>query len=246
MSEKEFPPSENKLLRLRAEGTFPWSRDLTTAAIFGGGLLAWSNFPWELPKRFFLESLSRGQNSYEQFLSSVSSALFPILLSVLALVLLLWLAQTRFYFKPRRLRRRGDFLGTRGMGLAMFSLGKAFLVVLLLGLVFYSEVRELGAENRQLAEGRYRAQLLESPLSCLSGPECSSDSIILPRIRRDFGVFFGILGASCILSFLLGILSRFVAGLVFLREHRMTRGEVEAEAREGESSPMFRGYLEDE
>ena len=55
-------------------------------------------------------------------------------------------------------------------------------------------------------------------------------------------MIFAVLGTSCILSFLLGILSRFVAGLSFIREHRMSREEVEAEAREAESPPQLRDF----
>lgn len=240
MSEKQFPPSDQKLQKLRSEGNFPWSLDLVTAGLFGGFLISWYVFPREE----FLGSFSDSFRLHDgEVLQRVPSFLSSLLVPVLVLSLFLWIIQTKAFFRFGKRNRKNQTAFFQRLSRTALSLLKVVFFAVVFGTFFYSQLELLLAESRLTQDQSFLSSLGQTPLKCpVEGSFCPIQDLIQSRLRRDSSVIFAVLGASCILSFLLGILSRFVAGLSFIREHRMSREEVEAEAREAESPPQLRDF----
>lgn len=247
--EKQFPASDLKLQRLREQGIFPRSKDVTTSAIVIGIGLSWVLFAWYRLLGFSRDAFQAKFLNLSSFVGTLSDFAFPVIECVSGVALLFWLVQTGFFFRPRKFRHDEPFFGRRLFGVAIASLVKAFLCAGVMSLLFWPELRALGGEKRVAAE---KAVLSAASLSfdecSLSSaqPVCPVSKALKGRVLSSLGLFTGVAGAAIILSFLLGILSRFMAGLSFERAHRMSRGELEAEARENSSPAAASGLLSDE
>lgn len=264
MSEKQFPPSEAKIHRLRTEGQFPFSSELLTAAVLAGVVIVLRHWPWtrflEVARGAFgplstsAQGRANGMEAGSYFFSRISdlipSFVLAVSLGVVGFSLLLWWVQTRFYLRFARVSR-----STRAYrrSLQRQILCPALVLVAWSGMMwpfFFSGIRGLGDENRQQGIATAMSNLLARHHSCLkvgANPNgCGFFDYFLPLLRIDGALVWGSVGAALVFCFLIGILTRFMAGLAFSIRHRMSREEVMAEAHEGEAPSAYRGfYLED-
>ena len=249
MSEKSFPASDHKLQRLRDEGRFPASRDLTTAAAVAGLGAGWILLPWSRARELCTDGFAGRFGGLASFFRDASGILLPVLCVVATVVLLSWLIQTRFALRFRSGRRKNPEHSRHRFLRAGLGLAKVATVGVATGFLLVSEIRSSGGEARQLFEYRLGSGLGRSLELCAAQPsaaQCSAEYLLQGGLMGAFSITVAVAACCLIVSFLLGILSRFVAGLEFQYEHRMTRAEIEAEARESESPPLLREMLDSE
>ena len=219
MDKSEWP-SETKLARLRSEGLVPFSR--FSSACFVGLLVVASIFLVRSKSSEFisaylglissdLNSLSSSGAEVALLSDLVFGGLVAFALALLVLPMVLGLFQTKFFFRPANLsfdlRRMLPRIGTFGAGVGRVGL-KLTLPFLLL--------------------------IVPIALALIAIPR------LFLLLNRDLNTFLSWLGenGSSFAPFLSGFLAVaaalgwIVSRYKFMLKHRMTRAEVEAEARE--------------
>lgn len=253
--EKRFAPTETKIRRLRAAGIFPYSLLVTSFAAVAGGSLAFvitANQSGEVIRGYFVRSFSidpgrSPHSSISQFFSLFAGLGLSILAPIAILVLLFGLLQNRFYFgfsnlfrpgrsrisRPDLSRRLQFFLGNLACAAAVLFIAWWFLVDAsryfsdtFLPLIVERKFR--GAAPMSLAEMKSN---FEAALRLLLAVE-------IEIFRARLGILIETLLGFMLIS---GVIARVASGIVFQREHGMTREELEAELREGEVSQQLRG-----
>ena len=252
--EKRFAPTETKIRRLRAAGVFPNSLLVTSFAAVAGGSLAFiliANRSGEVIRGLFVKTFSAGRSPNPQlevseFFSTFVSLGTTIIAPIAVLVLLIGLLQNRFYFgfsnlfqpgrirnsRPDLRRRLQYFIGNLSCAAAVCFVAWWFIVdasryftETFLPLIIERKFR--GAAPMSFAEMKSN---FEAALRLLLAVE-------IELFRARLGILIETLLAFMLVS---GVIARVAAGIVFQREHGMTREELEGELREGEVSHQLR------
>ncbi|MFN8391702.1 MAG: EscU/YscU/HrcU family type III secretion system export apparatus switch protein [Bdellovibrionota bacterium] len=252
---KGYPPSEQKLKKLRESGVIPKSGDVLLFAVLLGALLgvrAVMSFGW----RAFAESCWKTNCVFERsdlltpgatLARTVLALSARLMLPAVVMVLLFGLLQTRFLLAPHLVRI--DF-GRLARGVAAlvgfrkqlisavlqvlkFAAWAAVCYLLLSALLRWVEAApELEIRPHEMAEKG-------------SSVWRSVRSGLLTELAGTQAHLSGVAMAGIGFTFALGVLSYFVAFLSFRQEHAMSRGEIEAESRELEPSPEVQQAIRD-
>lgn len=241
-----FPPSEQKLRRLRDEGQLPRSEELNLFGAFAGmflaaGVIAKSGGP--ALEELAREGFSTVMLSPAGFAGVTMKLAIPSIVFIAAGALLLQGLQNRFFFRPQlvgfnlgRLFQGWSSVLRVGSRLSMFA--GSLALTLIWSAVGWVLLRTAHERFRDVfARGLAPAGGDQAALTDLAAKLAAELSDVLGIFVQLFATAFAaILGTA----FLIGAVSRFVHVLRFRREHGMTRAEVEAENRETELSPDIR------
>lgn len=266
-----FPPTELKLEKLREAGIVPFSEDVMCFAVFlGTGVGIWlcavscmkqiAGLFEHLWAARYDEAALAGElvkSSVAEHFAKTGQAVFLMTLAfvvpLVCLVLLTGGLQTRFLFSLNRLSldfgRFFRFGGWIWQGLfTRFFFGFTRLIkvlcwivvsAMILGYLITEKLPFAPVESAKIVgqaapagDGKERGGAV-SPLFADSAGEAR----LSEAIDEIGSVWFCLLA----FSFFVGILSRFVTVLRFYQSHRMTRSELEAEYRETEQAPQFKG-----
>lgn len=236
---KIFPPSDHKLQELRRAGIVPQSEDVRHFAAFlaAAAVLIWiSGAAVELTD-LCAKSFSGGVSAEGQ-----AGFLFRLLLGSLGFIagaiLLAGLIQTRFLFRfrviqprlqDRETRRTPEGAGRFSVTVLRFLKGAAWVAVAALTMASLFEEFVRQSPDRALAsifgfpEGGSGSALL-------LGSDFAWTTVAAKRFAMALFAFSGFLAMA----------SWFTAVWAFRYAHRMSRAEVEAEAREQEVRPEVR------
>lgn len=263
---RSFPPSELKLKRLREEGIIPLTSDvLSFAAILGLAL----SFSLLLPFFAEFEALARrilpaacrlraGPTFFKELLFDETRDLGLFLLragagSILVIagcVVFFGLLQTRFFFLlsaiyPRlsRLHASSFFRGRMERLVSAFcSLLKLILIFSAASFVLYGYFGALEEWSVSYLDGAKQQQVLESVFGAKTDLAPALKQVLLSYGRPPLAQSLRLL---VVLSFIVAIVSRVLAGYLFWHGQHMTRGEIEAEYREAEQPSAFKGAREE-
>ena len=215
---KPFPPSEERILRLRQSGIIPTTRFLLVCGLFLG-LLVFSRLFLSaqfLKFQSLSASLWSGGPMQFEFLKFTLVCLFQLLLCISPSVFLVGLLRSKFLFSPgltapnfKRLFGGAYKIPRESTLLDLFALGVCLSVLWLCLSKTNSTVLPLNFD-------------LQSALS---------ESLIFST-----SVVEDLLWAALLLSALLSIIGQFVSVMMFRVKYSMTRAEVEAERLEGQGA----------
>lgn len=240
MANKEFPPTELQLQRLRQMGIVAYSRDMSSFFCVLAVVIVVS-----VGSHYLSNNVSIVSTDITSYLSlseqtpsieiknalGVVAALIGITLGVVLIVFFGGLLQNRFLWassalmRPFQIVNFGHFLGVRRRGIEVL-LRVALSVAIFLGGVLV-----------------VRMALLEffNPISgVLMGEEASSVFELRSRIERIESIITSVAWAIVAIFAGIAVISRLVVVQSFRLQYSMTREEVEAELRETEPSAQMR------
>lgn len=239
--DKQFPPSELRLERLREQGVVPFSRELSSAVVFlvlaAVMLLALALVRRESIAIFrfvarywtVAPASSGGTHAFVEQFVALSITIAAL---VFVGVLLGGLLQNRFLWAPKALGRRGslwNFNLFNGLTARIVRLGLA-------GLAAFISVAAA------LASGADWFASINAPTTAAVALDVTAATREIAEMRLfSFWSFLQrMIGMGVIGLLLWGVLAKLYVVYNFRQMHRMTRAEVEAELRETEPSPELR------
>lgn len=269
--ERPYPPSDQKLAKLRSAGIFARTPELFFFAALGALLLSILYFE-RIGSRGVLElfedqfrkggvgdgreaaELWSGENLHELLAAVVRLTAVPLVISLVA-VLLVGLFQSRFllispgFDLGRIVGNFSAWSAQRGMRLRGALLRSAQLLGLLaLGYLAALSLMTLLTGALIPEKIPFDSQLVSGETEAIA-KGIAAQSEVLKTAREQLLVaaaqFRGT--AATLLGFaaLLALVCRFAAVLAYRRQHGMSREELQAELRESEASPEMKGAVRD-
>lgn len=243
----EFPPSERRLRELRKLGSVPQSREVLSAAVVLGSCAGGALFLLLVKgalvsfSQTAFASSAEGLPASELFslVQTAAALTFRAVLIVVGAVLLLvvgiGLLQTRFLFSVSAIQFSLSSMFRWGNNLLapLSNLARSLFRVLLPGVaIIVAGAICVRSIVLALFSDEYVAQRLSF---------AQTTSIAWGEFQLVGLVLAAIVGIHLVVA----VTAYFLAQLAFMREHRMSRAELEAEARETEMSSEMRGALRD-
>lgn len=252
-STKEFPASEQKLLRLRRAGQVPFSYDVVTLGVVLGlslGVFVFVKTNWPGLRSYWIQAFSATSatidaqagagKSVAQATSETATAFFQqlllcsiaLLVPVIVVAFLFGWAQNRFLvtFQPVRLDLKRAFSSEN---ILLGSLSRLPTVLATLVKAGAWTVLALILIGQLFSAETYGANI-----SVFRSGNAGVDwhRLLVPETTQIIRLSI----AAVIFCFFWALVSRFVVVLRFRLAQRMTRAEAEAEARESEPSGEMR------
>ncbi len=259
--ERPYPPSDQKLAKLRSEGAFPRTREFFVLASFGALLFTVTTVPPHYALNFFESQFRSAPTELSLWSSQLFSLTLGALLKVIALqlaiavvlTLLFGLFQSKFLLLPfPRFDLARAFSGLSGWGSGVgrrtrrafqdaAQLVAVLAVCYLCGISLMSKLSSSSAlVPRDIP---FDSQLAMNDKEITTkGIAAQSGMLTLARTQIDTAhrQLLTSLGTLFAFAVLLAVICRFISVLAFRAAHGMSREELQAELRESEASPALR------
>ena len=231
---KQYPPSQEKLRKLREQGEFPFSTDVTTGIlifIIALGILALYQFKTDIIEAFsqlfeYPNLENNSLNYSREYFYKTNILPIAILIPLCVACLIAGLTQSRFLFSSKTIFQGFNFSFRR---LANLLSIKAWLTHGIIG-VKWATCIVIGVTALVESSNFKKLFLLKEPIFS------SVDSLSVIS-KYGFNIMGTIFGWLTVFAVICAAGSWFVNVLRFRGRHYMTRDEIEAEYRETELSP---------
>lgn len=273
--ERPFPPSDQKLAKLRSAGIFARTPELFLLAVTAALLVAVLSFDRSGAhgtRAFFEDQFRKGEltsggreaaelwgnENLRELLLVVGRLLTMPLLATVLLVLLAGLFQSRFLLLSPRFEPGRIFRGLAGWGgqlrprarSALIRLAQLLAIVALGYLASLSLIAVLTGPSEVLVPAKipFDPQLVSGDTRAIAkGIAVQSEVLRVAREQLAAATeqFTGTLVILVAFTALLAVVCRFASVLAFRREQGMSREELQTELRESEPSPEMRSAVRD-